>query len=166
MSSYQHILCAVDLGGENLAVASRAAELAKHYGAKLSLLHVVEYIPIDLANELVLPQQQEIEDQLVEQSKKAVTSLASHLNLKQVFEHVVSGSTKAEIIEFTKALAIRLQQSCISLQRILTLQRELVVIDLRGGEHPLGQDLVHQLVGARLQHSHQVVELLLRGPVE
>ena len=70
MSGYQHILCAVDLGGDNLEVASRAAELAKQTGAKLSLLHVVEYIPIDLANELVLPQQQEIEDQLVEQSKK------------------------------------------------------------------------------------------------
>lgn len=103
MSGYQHILCAVDLGGDNLEVASRAVELAKQYGAKLSLLHVVEYIPIDLANELVLPQQQEIEDQLVKQSKKAVASLASHLELEHVSENVVSGSTKAEIIEFAKA---------------------------------------------------------------
>ena len=103
MGDYQHVLCAVDLGGENLAVATRAAELAKQYGAKLSLLHVVEYIPIDLANELVLPQQQEIEDQLVEQSKKAVASLASQLDLDNVSENVVSGSTKAEIIDFTKA---------------------------------------------------------------
>ena len=108
MSGYQHILCAVDLGGENLAVASRAAELARQYGAKLSLLHVVEYIPIDLANELVLPQQQEIEDQLVEQSKKAVSSLASHLDLEKVSENVVSGSTKAEIIEFTRASKVDL----------------------------------------------------------
>ena len=103
MSGYQHILCAVDLGGDNLEVASRAAELAKQTGAKLSLLHVVEYIPIDLANELVLPQQQEIEGQLVEQSKKALTSLVSHLGSEQVSENVVSGSTKAEIIEFSKA---------------------------------------------------------------
>ncbi len=103
MSGYQHVLCAVDLGGENLAVASRAVELARQYGAKLSLLHVVEYIPIDLANELVLPQQQEIEDQLVEQSKKAVALLVSHLDLEQISENVVSGSTKAEILEFTKA---------------------------------------------------------------
>jgi len=103
MSGYQHILCAVDLGGDNLEVASQAVELARQYGAKLSLLHVVEYIPIDLANELVLPQQQEIEDQLVEQSKKALTSLVSHLNLEQISENVVSGSTKAEIIEFARA---------------------------------------------------------------
>ena len=103
MSGYQHIVCAVDLGGENLAVASRAAELAGQYGAKLSLLHVVEYIPIDLANELVLPQQQEIEDQLVERSRKAIGLLASKLGFEKISENVVSGSTKAEIIEFTKA---------------------------------------------------------------
>ena len=50
----------------------------------------------------MLPQQQEIEDQLVEQSKKAIASLATQLDLKQISENVVSGSTKAEIIEFSK----------------------------------------------------------------
>jgi len=99
---YQHILCAVDLGGENLDVASRAGALAAQYGAKLSLLHVVEYIPIDLANELVLPQQQEIEGQLVARSKQVLASLALQLGLEHVSENVVSGSTKAEIIEYAK----------------------------------------------------------------
>ena len=102
MSGYQHILCAVDLGDENLVVASRAVELADLYGAKISLLHVVEYIPIDLANELVIPQQQDIEDQLVKRSKKALTKLASRLEFEQISENIVSGSTKAEIIEFSK----------------------------------------------------------------
>lgn len=108
MSGYQHVLCAVDLGGENLAVASQAVELARQNGAKLSLLHVVEYIPIDLANELVLPQQQDIEDQLVKRSKKALTKLASRLEFEQISENTVSGSTKAEIIEFSKANKIDL----------------------------------------------------------
>jgi len=102
MRGYQHILCAVDLSDENLAVATRAMELAKQFGAKLSLLHVVEYIPIDLANELVLPQQQEIEDQLIEQSRKAISLLASKLEFENITENTVTGSTKAEIIEFTK----------------------------------------------------------------
>ncbi len=103
MSNYQHILCAVDLGDENLVVASRAMEVAMQNSAKLSLLHIVEYIPIDLANDLVLPQQQDIEDQLVKRSRKAVTKLASRLEFEPVSENVVSGSTKAEIIEFSKA---------------------------------------------------------------
>ncbi len=108
MTDYQHILCAVDLGDENLVVASRAMQLAKQNRAKLSLLHVVEYIPIDLANELMLPQQQDIEDQLVKRSKKALTKLASRLEFEQISENIVSGSTKAEIIEFTKANSIDL----------------------------------------------------------
>ena len=100
MSDYQHILCAIDLNDDALHVASRAAELAKLYHAQLSLMHVVEYIPIDLANELVLPQQQEIEQQLVAQATAHLTSLAKKINREQLDEVVVQGSTKSEIIEF------------------------------------------------------------------
>ena len=103
MSGYRHILCAVDLSEENVAVASRAAELARFYQAKLSLLHVVEYIPIDLANELVLPQQQEIEQQLVAQATAHLRSLASKMGIEPLHEAVVQGSTKSEIIEYAQA---------------------------------------------------------------
>ena len=102
MGGYQHILCAVDLSDENIAVAVRAAEFAKQNNARVSLLHVVEYIPVDLANELVLPQQQEIESQLVDRAKKNIASLASQLGLDQVSENVVIGSTKAQIIDYAK----------------------------------------------------------------
>jgi universal stress protein A len=103
MSNYQHILCAVDLSDDNITVASRAAELARLYDAKLSLLHVVEYIPIDLANELVLPQQQEIEQQLVLQAKEHLSSLAKQIEGQQLSEVVVQGSTKSEIIDYAQA---------------------------------------------------------------
>ena len=102
MADYQHILCAVDLSSENTTVAARAAELARRYSARVSLLHVVEYIPVDLSNELVLPQQQEIEQQLVERARQGIATLASELGLAQVSENVVVGSTKAEIINFAK----------------------------------------------------------------
>lgn len=103
MSDYQHILCAVDLNDDSLPVVLRAAELAKFYHAKLSLLHVVEYIPIDLANELVLPQQQEIEQQLVTQATAHLSSLAKKIEVDDLPEVVVQGSTKSEIIEFSRA---------------------------------------------------------------
>ena len=99
MSDYRHILCAVDLSNENIAVASRAAELAKLYKAQFSLMHVVEYIPIDLANELVLPQQQEIEQQLVAQAKSSLAGLVKRIDAAPVNEVVVQGSTKSEIVE-------------------------------------------------------------------
>jgi universal stress protein A len=75
-------------------------ELAEHYHTQLTLLHVVEYFPIDLANELVLPQQQEIEQQLVNQAEKGLQSLAgksAHIQVKSV---VVQGSIKSAIVEY------------------------------------------------------------------
>jgi len=102
MSDYQHILCAVDSGTENSAVFSRAAELASHYHARLSLLHVVEYIPVDLTNELVLPQQQEIGQQLVARAEKMLTNLAEqsvHIHVRSL---VVQGAVKPEIVEHAK----------------------------------------------------------------
>lgn len=102
MKNYQHVLCAVDLGPENVAVFSRAVELADHYHARLTLLHVVEYFPIDLANELVLPQQQEIEQQLVAQAGKGLQSLVEKAPQRQVNSVVVQGSIKSGIVEYAE----------------------------------------------------------------
>jgi len=108
MSSYQHLLCAVDLSAENIAVFSRAVELASHYHAQLSLLHVVEYVPVDLANELVLPQQQEIVEQLVAQAEKTLTDLLGQSTGAQVESVVVQGSVKSGIIEHAKNTGVDL----------------------------------------------------------
>lgn len=108
MSDYRHILCAVDLSDENIIVASRAAELANFYHAQLSLLHVVEYIPVDLANELVLPQQQDIEQQLVLQATDHLAALARQIRVDRLHQSVVQGSTKSEIIEYAQAQQVDL----------------------------------------------------------
>ncbi len=108
MNRYQHILCAVDLSAENAAVFSRAAELATHYHAQLSLLHVVEYIPVDLGNELVLPQQQEIVQQLIAQAEKTLANLVGKSMHIQVKSLVVQGSIKSEIIEYAKNAGVDL----------------------------------------------------------
>ncbi|MCF6337312.1 MAG: universal stress protein [Gammaproteobacteria bacterium] len=108
MNCYQHILCAVDLSAENVAVFSRAVELAEHYHAQLSLLHVVEYIPVDLANELVLPEQQEIVQQLITQAEKTLTNLVGKSTHIQVKSLVVQGSIKSEIIEYAKDTGVDL----------------------------------------------------------
>jgi universal stress protein A len=100
MGNYQHVLCAVDLSEENVAVFSRATELAKQYDAQFSLLHVVEYIPIDLANELVLPQQQEIEKQLYDHAEVVLARLAK--SLPQTKKVVESGSIKSGIVEYAQ----------------------------------------------------------------
>lgn len=97
MKDYQVILCAMDLGDANDSVAIRAVDLAGRYAARLTLLYVVEYIPVDFANELVLPQQGEIEEQLVLSARERLASLAERLAYPRLDTHVSVGSIKAEI---------------------------------------------------------------------
>lgn len=134
MSLYQHILCAVDLSEENIEIARRAAEMATLNEARLSVLHVVEYIPIDLANELVLPQQQEIEEQLVERAQQALSELTAKLGCGQVTVSVVRGSTTAEIIDYAQSQ-----------------QADLVVIG-RHGRHGISR-LLGSTASAVLHHA-------------
>lgn len=46
MHRYQHILAPIDFSHDNNAIIERARELAEHYDARLTLLHVVEDVPL------------------------------------------------------------------------------------------------------------------------
>ena len=134
MKKYQHILCAVDLSAENGAVFSRAVELAEHYQAQLTLLHIVEYFPVDLANEMVLPQQFEIEEQLVKQAQKQLQGMVGGVAQTQVEPVVLQGSTKSMIIEYAQ-----------------DHQQDLIVIG-RHGRHGLSR-LLGSVANAVLHHA-------------
>ncbi len=55
MSDYTHILAAIDFSDSTTLVLQKAREIAQRNQAKLSLIHVVEYLPpIDSAYEPVL----------------------------------------------------------------------------------------------------------------
>lgn len=134
MSGYQHILCAVDLSTENATVFSCAVELANRYHAELCLLHVVEYIPVDLAYELVLPQQQEIERQRVTQAEKILTNLTEQSASVHVKPVVVQGSVKSGIVEHAQNTGV-----------------DLIVIG-RHGRHGLSR-LLGSVANAVLHHA-------------
>lgn len=98
MSGYQHILIAVDLTPGSEAVAHRAQELAGRYGAKLSLLHVVEFIPVDPAGEALLPPPVDIEGELVQGARQRLDALCDSLGLQSAARRVEVGNIKAEIL--------------------------------------------------------------------
>lgn len=56
MSAYQHIVCATDFSLPADRAAARAADLAHHYGARLTLLHVVDHFPEDHSNQVIEPE--------------------------------------------------------------------------------------------------------------
>lgn len=56
MKGYKNILCATDFSDHSRLAAERAAELARVYGAQLTLLHVVEHFPVDRSNVDIAPE--------------------------------------------------------------------------------------------------------------
>ena len=59
MSAYRHIVCATDFSQPADRAAAKSAELAHHYGAALTLLHVVDHFPEDRSNQVIAPEDQD-----------------------------------------------------------------------------------------------------------
>lgn len=102
MGAYRHILVAVDFGSGHEQVIARAKALAETEGARMSLVHVVEYLHVDLANELLLPQDVELEAQLVATAKRKLEGLAASIPGAPVGQWVEMGSTKTEILRIAE----------------------------------------------------------------
>ena len=100
MVAYEKILAAIDVGNDGVVVCQRAAELAEKYSAKLLLLHVVEYVPIDLGSDLMLPQPMEIEESLVARAKEYLADRVKELDGIDVVSSVELGVIKSEIIRY------------------------------------------------------------------
>lgn len=107
-TQYSHVLLATDLLDDNSVVLERAAEMAAHYGSQLSVLHVVESVPIYFGNELVLPEMQIIEQQLVEAARERMVSVARRLGIAVERCHVQVGVTKLEILSFAEKQGVDL----------------------------------------------------------
>jgi len=98
-SAYQHVLWATDLGEHGELIGARAADIAQRYGARLSVLHVVAYLPpFELGGELALPAYPEIEAQLVKQATLRLGKLAEKYNVETARQSVVVGSPRHEIV--------------------------------------------------------------------
>lgn len=101
MADYQHILWTTDLGEQSAVIGQRALDLAQKYQARVSVLHVVNYIPpFEIGGELTLPAYPEIEEQLVKQAQQHVVKLTQKLNVSGIAQHVVVGSPRVEITRF------------------------------------------------------------------
>ena len=97
MTVYKRILVAVDLTEQSDRVVSSAVEIAHAFGAEISLLHVVEYVPVEPMGEALLPAV-DIEDELVEGARRRLSELVERLELGQVDHRVESGTIKSEVV--------------------------------------------------------------------
>ncbi len=103
MTDYRNILLAVDLSDDSEIIGARAKSIAERYGGEITLLHVVEYVPVEPMGEALLPTIQ-IETELVDRARERLKELAAKLGLEHRPQLVESGSIKAEIIRTAQRL--------------------------------------------------------------
>lgn len=103
MPDYRNILLVVDLSEDSRVIGERAKAIAACYGSQITLLHVVEYVPVEPMGEALLPTVQ-IEGELVDRARQRLTELAQQLGLSQSQQLVETGGIKTEIIRTAQRL--------------------------------------------------------------
>ncbi len=103
MSLYKHILLAADLSDESVAVSKKAAALAKLHHAKLSIAHIVEYVPPFYGvGEIAIDIELDMEKKLEQEAHKKIKKLIQELSLEKPAVWVLSGDKHEEIAKLVE----------------------------------------------------------------
>jgi universal stress protein A len=103
MSDYTHILMAVDFTKSAEQILAKALDIAEHNNAKLSMLHVVEYMPpVDYVNDPMVSNWVVDDNEMLEQAKKSLQKFSKQHSLKNIDLNVQLGRPKHEISQFVK----------------------------------------------------------------
>ena len=103
MKDYQHILLAADYSEQGVYVAEKARSLAYRYQAKLSIIHVLDNIPMPDTNYgTVIPLDQDSSDELLEAEKTKLMQLGDQLNVDLANRWMLWGVPKQEIIHIAE----------------------------------------------------------------
>ena len=97
MTAYKKILLVVDLSDDSQVIGERAKAIAACYDSRITLLHVVEYVPVEPMGAALLPTVQ-IESELVDRARVKLAELAQKLSLADCPLMVETGSIKSEIV--------------------------------------------------------------------
>jgi universal stress protein A len=105
MSDYKHILVAVDLSAAAEMIIAKAHEISRRNNARLSLLHVVEYLtPIYSDFEpMVADSYWQVNDNLMlEHARESLVRVSKKCHLHDVEMKVLIGIPRYEISQFVK----------------------------------------------------------------
>jgi universal stress protein A len=101
VAGYKKLLVLLDLSEDSERVAVAGRDLAAYSNAAMTLMHVVEYIPLEPLGEAMMPAP-EIENELADRARRTLTDLVARLALPRTNCRVESGNTKAEILRAAK----------------------------------------------------------------
>jgi universal stress protein A len=136
MALYRHLLASVDLDEQGAAVLTRARDVAAALGARLSVLHVVEYVAID-TGEALMAAPPDLTGQLLEQARTRLRALCERCGVPADAAQVSSGGVTGEIVVMVRDLGA-----------------DLIVI----GHHPRS--------GIRAWFSHTEQDVVQRAPCD
>ena len=107
MRDYKKFLLCLDLTDDSETIAGRARTMAEKCGASLTLLHVVEYVPVEPMGEALLPAVQ-IEGELVERATARLAELSRKLGLEGAERLVLTGNIKSEVVRVAEERGVDL----------------------------------------------------------
>ncbi len=103
MENYKHILLAVDFYENSETITNKAEDLAKKYQAKLSIVHVVDSLPItDAGYGTDIPFNMDLTAELMAGAKTRLVKLAEKLGVPEDRLSLEMGSPKTEIIRIAE----------------------------------------------------------------
>ena len=112
---YRHLLLAVDFTPESEVVVERAMAIRERFGARLTLLNVVEYMPPGteyaggaFVAEPVLPDEFKLEQELVDVAKQELDVLGERIGVPPEDRIVEFGPTGRSIEHVAKDLSVDL----------------------------------------------------------
>jgi universal stress protein A len=103
MTIYSKILLAVDLHADSIGVGRRARDLAALMDAELTVLHVVEYVPVEPVGETMMPPVQLL-DELAASARRRLLALCADIGVDADHQRVEVGIVKAEIVRVARAM--------------------------------------------------------------
>lgn len=108
MNDYKHLLLAIDFSAEHGQLLARAVDLARRHQARLTLMHVVEYMGPAYAGDMPLPDDFEIDQMLVDNARQELQEMVADVDLPQVDCRVEVGVAKHELTRAAKELGVDL----------------------------------------------------------
>lgn len=114
-SLYQHLLLATDFAPESEPVVTRAQQLRKHFGARLTLLHIVdsapaaiEYMPMSYSGDAILPEGLDLENELLQLARTQIDGLGERLAVPTADRLIKIGTTGYTIDQTADELGVDL----------------------------------------------------------
>jgi universal stress protein A len=98
MANYKHVLLAVDFSEHGKQVIATAKRLAEQNQAQLSVVYVVENLPITDAAYGPIPFDVDFTQELLDNAKTRLTHLATELQVPEARQWLEMGSPKLEIV--------------------------------------------------------------------